>query len=40
MRDKFHRMVTHDLRGPATSIQMGSDLAIKNIKQVLRSYLK
>ena len=30
-RDRFFRMVIHDLRGPATSIQLGSEIVLKNI---------
>lgn len=33
-------MVIHDLRGPATSIQLGSDLALKGVKQMLRQNFK
>ena len=39
-RNRFFRMVIHDLRGPATSIQMGCDIALKEIKQSLRSRVK
>ena len=28
-------MITHDLRGPATSIQLGSDIALKGIKKLI-----
>ena len=38
--NRFQRMVIHDLRGPATSIQLGSDLALKGVKQMLRSNFK
>ena len=31
-------MVIHDLRGPATSIQMGSDIVLKNIKETAQMY--
>lgn len=31
-RNRFQRMVVHDLRGPASSINMGADLALQRIK--------
>lgn len=39
-RNRFFRMVIHDLRGPATSIQMGSNLALQSVKKMLRTNLK
>ena len=37
-RNKFFRMVIHDLRGPATSINMGSNMVLKNIKEILSNH--
>lgn len=39
-RNRFQRMVVHDLRGPATSINLGADMALQKIKQVLRQKFK
>ena len=39
-RNRFFRMVIHDLRGPATSIQMGSEQALQSVKKMLRTNLK
>ena len=33
-------MVIHDLRGPATSIQMGSDIALQQLKNTLSDHSK
>lgn len=35
--NRFQRMVVHDLRGPSTSIKLGAELALKGVKQMLRS---
>lgn len=39
-RNRFQRMVVHDLRGPATAIKLGSEFALKGVKQMLRSNFK
>ena len=39
-RNRFFRMVIHDLRGPATSIKLGSDMALQSVKKILRSNFK
>ena len=33
-------MVVHDLRGPATSINLGAELALKSVKKMVRSNFK
>ena len=35
IRNRFFRMVIHDLRGPTTSIKMGSELALKEIGKLI-----
>lgn len=33
-------MITHDLKGPTTAIMMGSELALMDVKKMLRSSFK
>ena len=35
-RNRFFRMVIHDLRGPTTSIKLGSELALNEIKNIMQ----
>ena len=39
-KTEFMRMVIHDLRSPATSIQLSSELALKSLDQLMRQNLK
>ena len=39
-KDKFQRMVIHDMRGPSLAIQSGANAALQKIKHVLQSNYK
>ena len=39
-RTRFQRMVVHDLRGPATSITLASEMALEQIKKMVRTNFK